>query len=68
MLKYWINFAANGDPNSPDLPWWPAYEKDTDQCLELGPEIKVISNLRKEACDLFDRIDEERRRNQKQTR
>lgn len=68
MLKYWINFAANDDPNSPDLPWWPAYEKDTDQCLELGPEIKVISNLRKEACDLFDRIDEERRRNQKQTR
>jgi para-nitrobenzyl esterase len=63
MLKYWINFAAHGDPNGPDLPKWPAYEKDTDQCIDLGRKIKVITNLRKEACDLFDRIDEERRRN-----
>lgn len=25
MTAYWINFAARGDPNSPDTPHWPQY-------------------------------------------
>jgi len=61
MRTYWTRFAATGDPNGPDLANWPPYDKDTDQCLELGSEIRVLTHLRKEACDLFDRINEQRR-------
>jgi para-nitrobenzyl esterase len=30
MRKYWINFAAHGDPNAPGLPVWSAFD-DTSQ-------------------------------------
>ena len=63
MRTYWLRFAAAGDPNGPDLPEWPAFDRVTEKSLEIGREIKVRPNLRKEACDLFDRIDLERRGN-----
>ncbi len=28
MMRYWVNFATQGDPNGPDLPPWPAYGAD----------------------------------------
>jgi para-nitrobenzyl esterase len=59
MRTYWINFAASGNPNGPGLPEWPVYEKSTDKSLEIGSEIKIQTYLRKEACDLFDKIDKE---------
>jgi para-nitrobenzyl esterase len=59
MRTYWIRFAASGNPNGPGLPEWPAYEKSSDKSLEIGPDIKIQTHLRKEACNLFDRIDQE---------
>ena len=59
MRTYWINFAATGNPNGPGLPEWPVYEKSSDQSLEIGSEIKIQTQLRKDACDLFDKIDKE---------
>ncbi|MBI4768062.1 MAG: carboxylesterase family protein [Deltaproteobacteria bacterium] len=54
MKRYWTNFARNGDPNGPGLPVWLAYQKERDQHLELGAEIKVGSGLYQEACDIFE--------------
>lgn len=39
--SYWIQFAKTGNPNSPTLPDWPAYDARTDQRLELGRAIRV---------------------------
>lgn len=40
MMDYWVNFAANGDPNGPGLPQWLAYGKG--KVLELGTTIRAI--------------------------
>jgi para-nitrobenzyl esterase len=54
MKHYWTNFAKTGDPNGDGLSDWPAYQKEKDQHLELGAEIKVETALYKEACDFFE--------------
>jgi para-nitrobenzyl esterase len=36
VRTYWSQFAKTGDPNSPGLPYWPAYNSHSDQVLDLG--------------------------------
>lgn len=54
ISRYWVNFARSGDPNGPGLPIWPRYERATDQSLEFGSGIQVLSGVRKEKLDVFD--------------
>ena len=35
MSDYWINFAANGDPNGPGLPQWDPYDLQSEQVMLL---------------------------------
>ncbi|KAG8521789.1 Cocaine esterase [Galemys pyrenaicus] len=35
MMKYWANFARNGNPNSKDLPYWPEFDQE-HQYLQLN--------------------------------
>jgi para-nitrobenzyl esterase len=35
MVRYWVNFVRNGDPNAEGLPRWPSA---SDQVMRLGPE------------------------------
>lgn len=37
MQQYWLNFAATGDPNGPDLPAWPPFS-ETRQTLHIGDD------------------------------
>jgi para-nitrobenzyl esterase len=53
--SYWVNFAANGNPNGKGLPEWPVYNSQRDQALELGDKIVVRHEINKAALDLFDR-------------
>jgi len=39
VSQYWVNFAANGDPNGPGLPTWPAYVPGTDSVLYFDKTI-----------------------------
>lgn len=54
MSSYWTNFAQSGDPNGPGLPPWPAYNEKTDLALELGDQIKPVSDLHKKSLDFWD--------------
>ena len=56
MIRYWVQFAATGNPNADGLPQWPAYEAQTDQHLELGDEVKAGQGFRKEAVDTLNSI------------
>jgi para-nitrobenzyl esterase len=54
MMTYWTQFAATGDPNVEGLPHWPAYDRESDDSLELGHQIRAVSGFHREACDLLD--------------
>jgi carboxylesterase 2/para-nitrobenzyl esterase len=42
VSAYWANFAANGDPNGPGLPRWPAYSADSATVMEVGDHFGPI--------------------------
>ena len=54
MMRYWIQFAMTGDPNTEGLTHWPAYHADSERYLELGDKIQAKAQLRKTACDILD--------------
>ena len=39
MVRYWANFAKNGDPNGDGLPEWTAYTKSRRGSMRLGERI-----------------------------
>jgi para-nitrobenzyl esterase len=49
MMSYWINFAATGDPNAPNLPHWPAFAHDTNATMTFDntPHAGSTPNLEK---------------------
>ena len=55
MSSYWVNFAANGDPNGPGLPPWPAYKRDSEKYLTLSPTIETGTGLRADQLDFWGR-------------
>jgi para-nitrobenzyl esterase len=65
MADAWVRFAATGDPNGPGLPEWPPYDSIDEPYLEFGDEIRVGHHLRPAACDLFAKIEAERRANRR---
>ena len=55
LASYWVNMAATGNPNSAELPDWPAYDPEADAALHIGDTISVEAGIRKERLDFFDR-------------
>jgi para-nitrobenzyl esterase len=47
MSSYWVNFARSGNPNSPDLPTWPAFTNADNRVLYIGDPISVggVANI-----------------------
>lgn len=42
VSSYWANYAANGDPNGPGLPRWPAFDPKSATVMELGDHFEPI--------------------------
>ncbi|MGH9163484.1 MAG: carboxylesterase/lipase family protein, partial [Vicinamibacteraceae bacterium] len=56
MRRYWVRFAATGNPNEPGLPEWPVYDEARPRHLDFGDTIRAISGLGRPGCDLFDEM------------
>jgi len=54
MSSYWVNFAANGDPNGKGLPAWPVYDGRSERAMGLGNRIEPMDIPHKAALDFFD--------------
>ena len=54
MQKYWINFAATGDPNGEGLPHWPRFERLDAVVQELGNDVRTIPAIEPEMCAAFE--------------
>jgi para-nitrobenzyl esterase len=58
MIRYWVQFARTGNPNTDGLPKWPEYDAKSDTYLELGDEIRTGSGLRKAECEVLEDVRE----------
>ena len=56
MRRYWVNFAAAGDPNGAGLPKWEAYRPAEDNHLVLGDGIEAGAGWRREQLDFLERF------------
>ncbi len=57
VLKYWVNFAYQGNPNDGSLPDWPPYDSETDPYLEIkaSPD-GTLKGLKSDKSDVWDEI------------
>jgi para-nitrobenzyl esterase len=54
MQKYWINFAATGNPNGDGLPEWPLFERPRGLLQELGDTVRTVPAIETEMCASFE--------------
>jgi para-nitrobenzyl esterase len=54
MSRYWVNFAATGNPNGKGLPEWPAYKEKNGVVLEFGVQVMARPNFHLEPLALLD--------------
>jgi para-nitrobenzyl esterase len=54
MTAYWVNFAANGNPNGKGLPVWPEFKSDSGKTMLLGDKVEAGAPLDAARIALYD--------------
>ena len=54
MQRYWVRFAASGNPNGPGTPNWPEYVAPDHLVQELGTRVFTKDAPEPELCALFE--------------
>ena len=64
MQTYWVNFARNGNPNSPDLPQWLIYTLQKEEIMDIETDGKPTAkpDPRKARFDVIEQSDKYRTR------
>jgi para-nitrobenzyl esterase len=55
MGRYWINFAATGNPNGPGLPPWPAYHPEAQEMIEFADDVNVLKRYREDELETLEK-------------
>jgi para-nitrobenzyl esterase len=61
MQRYWVNFAATGNPNGFGVPEWPQFKRPEPQVLELGDAVRPIPAIEPELCAAFEAWNDNRK-------
>ena len=56
MMKVWVTFASNGNPNFPGLPSWSPYDAAAENYMTFGDTIEEGRGWRKEELNFLDRF------------
>ncbi|MEA3206102.1 MAG: hypothetical protein QOG92_1788 [Verrucomicrobiota bacterium] len=55
-IQLLVNFARSGNPNSPDLPSWPAFTNTDSKVLAIGDPITVDGVTNINGLKIFDDV------------
>ncbi|NXL99448.1 SASB hydrolase, partial [Tyrannus savana] len=55
LMKYWANFARNGNPNGEGLVEWPSYNLN-EEYLQINLKQKKASKLKEEKVDFWRKL------------
>ncbi|NXU70306.1 SASB hydrolase, partial [Oreotrochilus melanogaster] len=55
LMKYWANFARNGNPNGEGLVHWPSYNLN-EEYLEINLKQKKARKLKEQKIDLWRKV------------
>ncbi len=53
VMDYWVQFARSGDPNLPNRPAWPVYDRQNPVVMELGDSIGTMKPQDTGLCDVL---------------
>ena len=56
MVRYWVRFAATGNPNADGLPPWPAYRAVEEAYQELGAVVRTQRGLGGAVCGVMEPV------------
>ncbi|XP_012371422.1 liver carboxylesterase 1-like [Octodon degus] len=55
MMKFWANFACNGNPNGEGLPHWPKYDQK-EGYLQIGASIQAAQRLKEKEVTFWTKL------------